>query len=322
MVAKSKSTKSPKQKAKQAPAVPRRRQCGTMAVHNRLLEAYPAYRQNLLDIEGDVSRRMASGAVARTGAPIAIPVAVHVIYNVASENITEAQIKSQIAVLNKDYRAKNADRSKAPSVWRGLVTDANIQFALAAKDPAGKSTTGITRTHTTRTSFTDDNAVKAASTGGADAWPTDRYLNIWVCTFERSASGQLLGYAQFPGGPAKTDGVVILNTAFGTKGTAAAPFNKGRTSTHEIGHWLNLHHIWGDTSHCEGTDFVDDTPTQQLPNYGKPHFPHVTCKNGPSGDMFMNYMDYVDDDSMVMFTAGQVTRMTATIDGPRSTLGK
>jgi len=113
-----------------------------------------------------------------------------------------------------------------------------------------------------------------------------------------------------------------LNTAFGTKGTAAAPFNKGRTSTHEIGHWLNLHHIWGDTSHCEGTDFVDDTPTQQLPNYGKPHFPHVTCKNGPSGDMFMNYMDYVDDDSMVMFTAGQVTRMSATIDGPRSTLGK
>jgi hypothetical protein len=307
--------------AKKQPTTPQRRQCGTMAVHQRLLEQYPSFRQNLVDIERIVTRRMLSGMAARSGAPTIIPVVVHVVYNSAVENISDTQINSQIAVLNKDYRATNTDRNKVPAVWRGLVTDVNIQFVLASKDPAGNPTTGITRTHTTRTSFSDDNGVKSAASGGADAWPTDRYLNIWVCTFERTATGQLLGYAQFPGGPPKTDGVVILNTAFGTKGSAAAPFNGGRTATHEIGHWLNLHHIWGDTSHCEGTDFVDDTPNQQLPNFGKPHFPHVTCGNGPSGDMFMNYMDYVDDDSMVMFSAGQAARMTATLDGPRSTIG-
>jgi hypothetical protein len=132
--------------------------------------------------------------------------------------------------------------------------------------------------------------------------------------------GGLLGYAQFPGGPAATDGVVILNTAFGSVGTAAAPYNLGRTATHEIGHWLNLRHIWGDTEDCSGSDFVDDTPNAQQPNYGKPTFPHVSCNNAPNGDMFMNYMDYVDDDAMVMFTKGQIARMQATLAGPRNSL--
>ena len=175
----------------------------------------------------------------------------------------------------------------------------------------------LTRTHTNRASLGDDNSVKSSTTGGVNSWPSNKYLNIWVCTL----GGGLLGYAQFPGGPPKTDGVVILNTAFGRNGTASAPFNRGRTATHEIGHWLNLHHIWGDTAHCEGTDFVDDTPNQQMPNFGKPHFPHITCGNGPNGDMFMNYMDYVDDAAMFMFATGQVARMTATLDGPRSTIG-
>ena len=321
MKGKTKLSKRSTSRAKKAKSVLRRRQCGTMSVHNRLLEQYPSYRQNLVDIERLVARRMVSGIAARTGGPVTIPVVVHVVFNTASENISDAQIKSQIAVLNKDYRAKNTDRNKTPAVWRGLVTDVNIVFALASKDPSGNPTAGVTRTLTTHTSFSDDNSVKSAATGGADPWPSGKYLNIWVCTFERTPTGQLLGYAQFPGGPPATDGVVILNTAFGTKGTAAAPFNRGRTSTHEIGHWLNLHHIWGDTAHCEGTDLVDDTPNQQLPNFGKPHFPHITCSNGPNGDMFMNYMDYVDDDSMFMFTTGQVTRMTATLDGPRSTIG-
>jgi hypothetical protein len=302
------------------PAVvtPQRRQCGAMIAHFRLLETDPGFRQRQLEIENVVARRMITGMVARTGGPTIIPVVVHVVYNTSSENISSAQINSQIVVLNKDYRAKNPDKSKVPAVWKGLVTNANIQFALAKKDPQGNSTSGITRTQTTRTSFGTNDSVKSAATGGADPWPTDRYLNIWVCTL----GGGLLGYAQFPGGPAATDGVVILNTAFGTKGTATAPFNLGRSATHEIGHWLNLRHIWGDTEHCEGTDFVDDTPNAQQPNFGKPTFPHVSCSNGPNGDMFMNYMDYVDDDSMFMFTAGQVARMTATLDGPRSTIGK
>jgi hypothetical protein len=220
-------------------------------------------------------------------------------------------------VLNKDYRATNSDKSKVPSVWTGLVSDVRVQFALATKDPQGKATTGITRTKTTRTSFGTGDTVKSKSTGGENAWPSKKYLNIWVCTL----SGGLLGYAQFPGGPSKTDGIVILNTAFGTKGTAKAPFNLGRSATHEIGHWLNLRHIWGDTEDCSGSDFVSDTPNAQGPNYGKPKFPHVSCSNGPNGDMFMNYMDYVDDDSMVMFTSQQVVRMQATLDGPRNSIG-
>jgi hypothetical protein len=307
---KSKKSTSPKNP-------PLRRRCGTMAVHSRLLELDPNFRARQLDIEHLTARRMAAGMMHKAAGPTIIPVVVHVVYNSATENISTSQVKSQIARLNKDYRAKNTDRTKTPQVWRGLVTDARIQFVLASKDPKGKATTGITRTKTTRTSFGDDDSVKSSATGGVNAWPSDRYLNLWVC----SLGDGLLGYAQFPGGPAKTDGVVILNTAFGTKGSVKAPFNLGRTATHEVGHWLNLRHIWGDTEHCEGTDFVSDTPNAQQPNFGKPKFPHISCNNGPNGDMFMNYMDYVDDDSMCMFTTQQVARMNAALDGPRATIG-
>jgi hypothetical protein len=227
-------------------------------------------------------------------------------------------VKSQIAVLNKDFRATNADKSKVPGVWKGFVADAKLKFALAKKDPDGTATTGITRTKTTRDSFGTSNAVKKTSQGGADAWPSDRYLNIWICNL----GDGLLGYAQFPGGPAATDGVVILYSAFGTSGAVGPPFNLGRTATHEVGHWLNLRHIWGDRNDCGGTDFVPDTPNQQLPNTGKPTFPHVTCNNGPNGDMFMNYMDYVDDDTMFMFTPAQVVRMNATLAGARKKIGR
>jgi len=295
---------------------PMRRQCGTMAVHFRLLETDPSFRQRQTDLERATAQRMISRAAFRPGVTT-IPVVVHVVYNTASENISKAQINSQIAVLNKDFRATNPDKSKVPAVWKGLVTDARIQFVLASKDPLGKKTIGITRTKTSRTSFGTGDTVKFKSSGGADAWPAKMYLNIWVCTL----SGGLLGYAQFPGGPAETDGVVILNTAFGTMGTAKAPFNLGRTATHEIGHWLNLRHIWGDTEDCSGTDFVADTPNAVGPNYGKPTFPHVSCSNGPNGDMFMNYMDYVDDAAMFMFTTQQVLRIQAALDGPRSALG-
>src|SRR5262249_27224915 len=233
------------------------------------------------------------------------------------ENISDAQIHSQIDALNRDYSATNPDKSTTPSVWGGLIVDSQVRFALATKDPHGKATSGIVRKKTKVTSFNTNDNVKHAATGGANAWPTNKYLNLWACAL----GGGLLGYAQFPGGAPATDGVVILNTAFGTTGTAAPPFNLGRTAVHEVGHWLNLNHIWGDTSDCSGTDHVSDTPKAQLPKYGAPTFPHVTCSNGPNGDMFVNYMDYVDDRIMVMFTHGQVARMQATLSGPRSSIG-
>jgi Pregnancy-associated plasma protein-A len=284
-------------------------------VHNKLLELHPEYRAALGRLEMATVARIAARS-ALPEQPITIPVVVHVVYRTSAENISDQQVQSEIEALNKDYGATNPDRSGAPPVWSGLVADSMIRFALAKTDPNGNSTSGITRTNTTVTSFPQDDSVKSSTTGGADAWPSDKYLNLWVCAL----GGGLLGYAQFPGGPAATDGVVILNSAFGSMGTATAPYNLGRTATHEIGHWLNLRHIWGDTEDCTGTDFVDDTPNAQLPNYGKPTFPHVSCNNGPNGDMFMNYMDYVDDAAMVMFTKGQIARMQAALAGARSSI--
>jgi hypothetical protein len=296
---------------------PKKRTCAQMVVHELLVETQPEYRQRRLAVEESTRESIESGQALKVAAKlITLPVVVHVVHHEKRENISDAQVKSQISVLNKDYRAKNTDKSKVPAVWKSLVTDANIQFELATKDPRGNPTTGITRTATTVTDFKPDDSVKSKKTGGVDPWPTDRYLNFWVCKL----SDPLLGYAQFPGGPAKTDGVVILHTAFGTNGTAAAPFNKGRTATHEVGHFLNLRHIWGDRNDCTGNDFVSDTPVARESNAGKPSFPHVTCGNGPNGDMFMNYMDYTDDVSMFMFTSGQVARMNATLAGPRKKL--
>jgi Pregnancy-associated plasma protein-A len=295
--------------------MPMHRTCGTMEVHNRLLELYPEYRASLGRLEMATRERIA----ARTALPtqeVTIPVVVHVVYRTNVENISDQQVQSEIEALNKDYGATNPDKSNVPAVWSNLVSDTMIRFALAKTDPNGTLTSGITRTQTTVISFSQDNSVKSSASGGADAWPSDKYLDLWACAL----GGGLLGYAQFPGGPAATDGVVILNTAIGNMGTATAPFNLGRTATHEIGHWLNLRHIWGDTEDCTGTDLVDDTPNAQLPNYGKPTFPHVSCNNSPNGDMFMNYMDYVDDAAMVMFTNGQIARMHATLAGPRSSI--
>ncbi len=295
------------------------RRCGTMVLHEYLAETKPTYRRALERVERDISRKVASGEAMRLARKlVTVNVVVHVVYRRDAENISDAQVKSQIDVLNADFRAKNADTTKVPSVWTSLVADANIRFRLAKRDPNGKATKGITRTKTTRSAFPADNSVKTNAGGGVAPWPAAKYLNIWVCNLGNG----LLGYAQFPGGPAKTDGVVVLHRAFGTTGTARPPFNKGRTATHEVGHWLNLRHIWADTLGCGGSDFVADTPNQAGPNYGSPTFPRVSCQNGPNGDMFMNYMDYVDDPAMVMFTPGQVARMNACLAGPRKGIAR
>ena len=299
------------------PAEASRRSCAQMVVHELLVETKPEYRERRLEAEDETRRSIEVGEASRVTAKlITIPVVVHVVHEDAGDRLGDAQVKSQIASLNRDFRAKNTDFGKVPKVWRSLAADAKIQFALAKKDPRGRKTTGITYTKASVASFAPDDRVKAKKTGGVDPWPTDRYLNIWVCNLGQG----LLGYAQFPGGPSKTDGVVILNTAFGTKGKVKAPFNKGRTATHEVGHYLGLRHIWGDRNDCSGDDFVADTPKARQANMGKPKFPNITCNNGPNGDMFMNYMDYVDDASMFMFTAGQVARMNATLAGPRKKL--
>lgn len=296
---------------------PRVRSCGAVTEFHRLAERDPEYRTRLARIEQATQQSVARMRIAELSA-VTIPVVVHVVYKTAAENISDQQVQSQFAVLNADYNGTNADISGVPDPWRSLASSAKIQFKLATVDPKGKATSGIVRTKTNVSGFAQDETVKQTAAGGSDPWDIDRYLNIWVCNL----GGGLLGYAQFPGGPPETDGVVIRSTAFGTSGTAAAPFNLGRTSTHEIAHFLNLRHIWGDTEDCSGSDLVADTPRQQLPNYGEPAFPHISCNNGPNGDMFMNYMDYVDDRAMFMFTSAQVARMRATLEGPRKGLVK
>jgi hypothetical protein len=287
---------------------PKQRKCGAMIAQNRLLELDPGIRERQLALENATRARRQSGVVVRRGL-LTIPVIVHVIFQTDEQNISDEQIQSQITILNKDFRAKNPDISKLPAVWSPLATDAQLEFRLA----------DVTRTRTNRVDFSTNDMVKFASSGGHDVVQPDTHLNIWVCNIR----GGILGYAQFPGGPPETDGVVNLHSAFGTKGTAAAPFNLGRTATHEIGHYLNLHHIWGDSlvPNCNDDDFIGDTPIQLSPNYNKPNFPSISCNNGPNGDMFMNYMDYVDDDTMFMFTAQQVLRMRTALAEQRRNLG-
>ena len=224
---------------------------------------------------------------------ITIPVYVHVIYSTSQQNISDNQINSQIAVLNNDFRKSNSDVSQVPSEFSGLAADSEIEFVLA----------GVTRKSSTTASWGTNDSMKHASNGGVDVISPNTHLNIWVCNI----GGGILGYAQFPGGSAATDGVVISPQYFGSQGYVSAPFDEGRTATHEVGHYLNLRHIWGD-GRCKQDDFVSDTPSSDGPNYGCPSYPTVNCR---SNDMTMNYMDYVDDACMYMFSEGQKTRMRA-----------
>jgi hypothetical protein len=282
------------------------RSCGTMAAHMLLLEQFPSFRASQMRLEGETDRRRQTGMRVATAKLFTIKTVVHVVYNTDEQNVSTKQINSQIAALNKDFRAANPDRSQVPEPFKGLATDARIRFKL----------TKVTRTRTAKATFSHDDGVKRPSGGGVAPFQPKTHLNMWVCPL----GGGLLGYAQFPGGPLATDGVVINYRAFGTTGTAKAPFNKGRTATHEVGHYLNLRHIWGDTPDCSGSDMVADTPNCAGPNYGTPSFPVVTCNNGPNGDMFMNYMDYVDDAAMFMFTTQQVLRMRTAIEAARGGL--
>ena len=235
---------------------------------------------------------------------ITIPVVIHVLYNNPVQNISDAQILSQIDVLNKDYRALNEDIAGTPQVFKNLIADSRISFCLAKVAPGGYSTNGIVRKYTTVSSFLPNDDMKFSDRGGADAWDSKKYLNIWVCSMQ----GRILGYATVPGGPANADGVVINYDVFGNRGTVRNPFNKGRTTTHEVGHWLGLKHLWGDTD-C-GDDGIADTPQQYGYNYGCPNFPRKSlCSLDANGDLFMNFMDFANDACMFMFTHGQKIKM-------------
>jgi hypothetical protein len=291
------------------------RNCGTMEHLDEIKLNDPQVEQRMQVEESVIQNWIANNPESLMLNVITIPVVVHIVYKTSAQNISDNDVYSQIQVLNDDFRKTNSDASSVPSAFSGVAADCEIEFCLAVRDPSGNVTTGITRTSTTTSSFSGYTSMKYSSSGGQNAWNTSDYLNIWVCNL---ASG-LLGFATFPGGNPSTDGIVCDYAYFGDI-SATYPYDKGRTATHEVGHWLNLRHIWGD-SNC-GNDYVSDTPTQASSNGGCPSFPSTSnCTgNAPNGDMFMNYMDYTYDACMYMFSTGQKTRMRATLNGSRSSL--
>lgn len=283
------------------------RGCASMEVYETQLEQDPERAKTMQRIE-QFTQNFDPATKELNGGILTIPVIVHVVWNTSAQNISDAQIASQIAVMNDDFRRLNGDRNNTPNDFSGVAADTDIEFCLIET---------IRVQTNNRRGFGTNDRVKNPSRGGSAVVTPASALNVWVCNI----GGGILGYAQFPGGSSSTDGVVCDYRYFGTTGTATAPFDLGRTMTHEVGHYLNLRHIWGDTG-CGGDDFVSDTPLAGSPNYtGSPcTYPGPnTCDTGSGDlpDMFQNYMDYSDDACMNLFTTGQSNRMWAAIQASR-----
>ncbi|WP_291153668.1 zinc metalloprotease [Flavobacterium sp. UBA7680] len=269
------------------------RSCATQDVLEAQLKADPTLAIRMNEIEAFTNKALLTGKL--VNGKIQIPVVVNVLYRTTAENISNAQIQTQIDVLNKDFNAQNSDFNSVPALFAGVKANVGISFVLDQ----------VIRKSTTKTSWGTNDAMKKTAQGGlAPTSPTTK-LNLWACTI----GGGILGYAQFPGGASSTDGVVIDSKYFGLSGAANAPYNLGRTGTHEVGHWMNLRHIWGDAT-C-GSDLVSDTPTHNTANYGVPAYPHYSTCSGTPVEMTMNYMDYTDDAGMYMFSNGQKNRIAA-----------
>lgn len=289
--------------------------CAAQEVLEEKIKADPSIRQRMNEIEAFTQRIIANPEtnILLPSGEIQIPVVFNVLYKASSENISNAQLQSQIDVLNEDFRATNTDYNNTPALFQpARAGDTKIRFVIAA----------INRKKTNKASWAPDDAMKFSGSGGINATDPTTKLNIWVVGKMTYFGQTLLGYAQFPGGAAATDGVVLVAKYTGRTGTATAPYNKGRTATHEVGHWLNLRHIWGDAT-C-GTDLVNDTPTHNTSNGGCPSYPHYSTCSGTPVEMTMNYMDYTYDACMYMFTNGQRARMEAVFasGGPRNSFAQ
>jgi PKD repeat protein len=301
--------------------VPLSRNCMTVEVEESLSAEHHESEESLDEFESWLSESIQQSRQKTRGlrtrpAVHTIPMVVHVISSRPVENISDEQIFSQIEALNQDFRRLNPDQEKTPKDFRGLAVDTQIEFCLASVDPSGQLTNGINRVSLSGAPFTEGelNQIIKPNT----IWDPNRYLNVWVCNL----SGGILGFAQFPSssgltgipngaGTANTDGVVCNYMAFGTMGTAAAPFNKGRTLTHEMGHWLGLRHIWGDGP-CEQDDYCADTPPAADAHFQCPPATTLACDGTRA--MVQNFMDYSDDECMNLFTANQKERMRAVLE--------
>ena len=284
-----------------ATSVASRKSCPSEEIRANLLANDADAKARYLALENGTEKFIQARKAGRVLADgtIEIPVVVNVLYRTSAENISDARIAEQISVLNKDFGATNSDISKVPSEFSAVAAgDTKVRFRLAK----------TVRKSTTVRSWKTNDAMKKSSSKGIDATDPTQYFNIWVV----GDMSSILGYATFPESSGLwNDGVVLAAPFVGVTG-ASAPYNLGRTATHEVGHYLNLRHIWGDAN-C-GSDLVADTPTQTTANDGKPTYPLMnTCGGVSRSVMFMNYMDYVDDAAMFMFSAGQKDRMQAVL---------
>lgn len=300
--------------------------CATMQADSILRAKNPG-TQTLQDFENWLQQKMNNPvAQQRSRQVYTIPVVVHVIHNGdavgSGENLSQAQINSQIAVLNEDFRRLNADRVNTISQFQSIAADVEIEFCLAQVDPNGVPLVepGIHRVNGGRATWGNTNDIDG-TLKPQTFWDPNRYFNIWTVDFGNTG---LLGYAQFPeasglagmpGGAqaANTDGIVCLSRAFGRVGNVQSPSNRGRTATHEVGHWLGLRHIWGDGG-CGVDDFCGDTPDADAANQGC----NTSSQSCGNLEMVQNYMDYTNDACMNIFTLCQKTRMvTALTNSPR-----
>ncbi len=241
-----------------------------------------------------------------------VPVVIHVVWHTNAENISDELIAAQLAALNRDFNAQNQDLDQVPNEFQSRITNIGISFCLASKTPSGQPSNGIVRIETSVEDIGVKNSLFIDSTGGSNAWDSEKYLNIWVA----NTGTFLSGFGSYPGltVPEKT-GVVVNPKYFGIN--EHPKYGLGRTLVHEVGHYFGLKHVWSNDPFCEEDDGVEDTPKQKYEHSGCPNYPQPSCTES---DMFMNFMDYVDDPCMLMFTAGQKERIWANIDIFRSSL--
>ncbi|MEN0006564.1 MAG: M43 family zinc metalloprotease [Bacteroidota bacterium] len=250
---------------------------------------------------------------------VRIPMVVHVVWRTAEQNISDAQIQSQIEVLNEDFRRLNSDIDQITIPFQQSPADLEIEFYLAEVDPDGSPTNGITRTATTTPNIGDffttgRRAICYADLGGADAWCPDEYINVWVGELSAGLAVTSFPEMDIP----DEDGIRIEPQVFGTIGTVEAPYDLGRTLTHELGHYFNLFHLWGSAFSCDVDDGVDDTPLQSDWYLNTcPGFLQISCG---TPDMYMNFMNFTDDACLHLFTEGQKDRVWATLNSTRSGL--
>jgi hypothetical protein len=314
--------------------------CATQDVLQIKAQSDNAYLERIKQTSDAIELYARNNSNRFTGEVYRIPVVVHVLYNNDEQNIPDQKIFDQIEVLNQDYRRLNPDASLTRSEFLDVAEDSGIEFYLAEFDPQGNPTNGIVRTQTNQTSFIlslfdGSFKMKHSSEGGSDAWDTNQYMNIWVCNLSIFGIPAVLGFATPPEGApnwpagsaaesADEDGVVVHYEVFGPDPGASgtlATVSKGRTATHEVGHYLGLRHIWGDGD-CSADDGLQDTPTAAQASQQTCDLNSNSCSDSGNDlpDMIENYMDYSDENCMNMFTAQQVSAMRFVVENFRQDL--